>query len=69
MEKEYTLDLYALLRQETVASMGCTEPAALGFAASVAASLVNGEIVAIDCQLDGGTFKNQIWATGTASSM
>jgi len=60
MTTAVSMDVGALLRRETLVSLGCTEPAALGWAASAASALVEGEIQQVDCVLDGGTFKNTL---------
>ena len=51
-----------LLRQEVVPSMGCTEPAALAFAAAAASPNTNDTPCEIRVTLDAGTYKNTLAA-------
>lgn len=49
-----------LLRQEWDISYGCTDPAAVGFAASAAASLLGEPVQHVKVTLDLGTYKNTL---------
>lgn len=49
-----------LLRQEVVPSLGCTEPAAVAYAASAASALLHGELKHVQVTTDTGTFKNTL---------
>jgi len=49
-----------LLRQEVVPSMGCTEPAAIAYAAAAASAMVDGELKQVHIVADMGTFKNTL---------
>lgn len=47
-----------IIRSELKPAIGCTEPAAVAFAATVARGLVPGEVEAIDVAVDANVFKN-----------
>ncbi len=49
-----------LLRQEVVPSTGCTEPAAIAFAAAAASEPVRGRLKRLRVSVDPGTFKNAL---------
>lgn len=50
--------LYALLRQEVVPAMGCTEPAAVALAAAYAASVLPGEVQKAKIRVSPSVLKN-----------
>lgn len=47
-----------IVRHEVFPALGCTEPIAVAYAASLAASQLNGEPVAVEILVDPGVFKN-----------
>jgi L-cysteine desulfidase len=47
-----------LIAHEVFPALGCTEPIAVGYAASLAAAQLDGEVEAIEIEVDPGVFKN-----------
>ena len=53
-------ELYKLLYSDLVMTMGCTDVAAVGFAASKASSYLKGELLSVDLKLSDLLYKNSL---------
>src|SRR4030042_3719485 len=53
-----TTFIHRIIVEEVSLALGCTEPAAVALAASLASEAVKGEVLSVDVILDPNTFKN-----------
>lgn len=58
MKKDYTLDLINVVKEDTNPALGCTEPVAVAFAASVAADHSEGKLKKLDVIVSKNIYKN-----------
>ncbi len=58
MKKDYTLDLINVVKEDTNPALGCTEPVAVAFAASVASDHSEGELKKLEVIVSKNIYKN-----------
>ena len=62
MERNIKDFVSIIMRQEWTLSYGCTQPAAVGFAAAAAANLLGEAVESLSLTIDIGTYKNSLMA-------